>query len=138
MSLVIGLTMPQRGMAQDTEFQCPEENGLYEAEKCGRVYYSCDQGVATELICAESTIFYQLTESSGYCDFPYVVEACNDSIDNFACPAPNGLFASGECNRDFYNCREGTPYLTACQPGLVFDEAQGNCNYPSELSGCTP
>ena len=137
MSLVIGLTMPQRGMAQDTGFQCPQESGLFEAEDCGLVYYSCDYGVATQLVCPESTVFYQLTQSSGYCDFPYVVEACNGSIDNFTCPAPDGLFASGACNRDFYNCREGTAYLTACPPGLVFDEAEGNCSYTTELSSCS-
>jgi hypothetical protein len=125
----------------DSGFQCPEETGLFAAtEDCGLSYYSCDFGVPTIQYCGEETVFNQVTPNSGFCDYPFVMAQCNDhEINDFVCPADDGLFPAGECMNHFFNCSGGKAYEVYCPGTTIFNPTapgEGECNYLEMLPVC--
>jgi len=59
---------------------------------------------------------------------------CKDSSD-FSC-AEDGLFPSGSCENQFWQCSHGEAILVSCDSGLVFNPEIGNCDWPENVLGC--
>jgi len=66
-------------------------------------------------------------------DINFVCESA-DEIE-FSCPG-DGLFASAPCSDYFLNCWGGHATPEYCEPGLVFNEEVGYCDFPENVDGC--
>lgn len=60
-----------------------------------------------------------------------VVVVQGGSVANFNCPRPDGLFADPTDCSYFYQCSGGVAYHQQCPPGLIFNAAQGYCDWPA-------
>jgi len=56
----------------------------------------------------------------------------------FVCPEPDGDFANPDDCGSFYQCSNGYPILSYCQPPLVFNPAFDQCDYYYNVPGCLP
>lgn len=131
----------------NTLFPCPnDKTGQFsDPIQCDK-YYTCDDGIATELLCPDGLVFDETNKLINKCDQPFNVD-CGNRTElqepkslNEKCPRKNGFFAhpvQSVCNI-FYNCIDGDAIEMACTTGLHFDEYSGTCVWPDTANreGC--
>ncbi|XP_046650614.1 chitin deacetylase 1-like [Daphnia pulicaria] len=52
--------------------------------------------------------------------------------EDYVCPVGSGNFADPKSCRRFYQCVEGTPFLSRCPSSLFFDDIQKLCTFKNE------
>ncbi|XP_022107744.1 chitotriosidase-1-like, partial [Acanthaster planci] len=112
-------------------FTCRDKpNGYYADPNSCRMYYICNQGVASYLPCGTGLYFDPQTYTCNYpgnvqCNAPDTPLFCDDRADgHYADPA--------DCSK-FYQCANGFTYLTSCQDGLLWNSHINSCDWPRNV-----
>nr|SVE73492.1 EOG090X04G3 [Daphnia atkinsoni] len=144
----------------DPTFQCPPNTPIAPHPDNCELYYTCYPGYPVTLWKCYSDYLFDLTYSG--CNFPIEVDcgvrkrpiaseqttdttmkttttlSCNTIPPNeptFNCPTPDGFFAiPNSCTGDYYVCISGSPYVSTCPNGNIFDPATGLCTPPENAS----
>ncbi|KZS18201.1 putative Obstructor-G, partial [Daphnia magna] len=146
----------------DPTFICPPNTPVApHPEKC-ELYYTCYPGYPVTLWQCYSDYLFDLTYSG--CNYPIEVDCGvrNRPVTNapttvttpktttapssntvppnqptFNCPTPDGFFAiPNTCTGDYYVCVSGSPYVSTCPNGNIFDPATKICTPPANAT-CT-
>merc|ERR1712212_1332779 len=56
--------------------------------------------------------------------------------DQIACDHGDGFYPEGDCAQCFCRCVGGAHYETCCAPGLFFNPAVEQCDWPGNINGC--
>jgi len=148
------------GPDPDSPFDCPEAQGFFPDEKNCAKYWQCNADVAQHHACDKKNGIQLLYRPSDVqCDWPERVECedrpicddmendaeCHDhhittprpSICNqIACDHGDGFYPEGDCAQCFCRCVGGAHYETCCAPGLAFNPAVEQCDWPANINGC--
>jgi hypothetical protein len=111
-------------------FVCPGV-GYYANPADTTTFYICDNsGVATLNQCADSLVW---NDAEKICDWPRSSDPPADQT--FECPGV-GDYANPADTTTFFACdASGVATLNQCSPSLVFNQAEGICDWPSTSSG---
>lgn len=128
------------------EFSCrgkPEGKYAGGEGACMGYFWMCVGGTAHKYNCPVG-LFYN--ELSGQCDFRSDIAACGGAAANTATsPAPgaamfdcrgkkDGFYESAPCAERFYQCSGGFVTHQICPKGLVFNLANGVCDYREQCN----
>lgn len=104
------------------EVQC-SETGVHfvpHPKSCS-TYFMCVSGTANQLTCSPGTLW---NEIHNYCD------DANQVVCNFQCPSEGLHFFAHEFScQHFFMCAAGARTLETCAEGLLFDPAEGRCDF---------
>uniref|UniRef100_A0A1I7XK62 Chitin-binding type-2 domain-containing protein n=1 Tax=Heterorhabditis bacteriophora TaxID=37862 RepID=A0A1I7XK62_HETBA len=124
------------------KFDCTgKKDGYYALEKCAGSYIQCVTGTPYQLSCPSGLFF---NEYVGQCDYKM---KCNESSvhdDSTEVIVPscanltNGAHASASCSDRFVECWDGTTTQARCQPGLVFNQYNTQCDHKRNVPDCNP
>jgi len=142
----------------DDKFDCPEANGFFpDPEYCAK-YWQCNNDIATHHTCDKKNgeqLLYR--PSDVQCDWKERVECddrlvCDDNWENchsnhittprpsvcegIPCDHGDGFYPEGDCAQCFCRCVGGAHYETCCAPGLAFNPAVEQCDWPANINGC--
>ncbi|XP_032778333.2 chondroitin proteoglycan 2 [Daphnia magna] len=111
------------------EFTCPAPDGFFPIPgTCDSEYYICVGGNPTLTNCPGDTIFDPET-------LKCVAPGDASCFQTFTCPTPEGFYPiPGTCSSDFYVCVSGSPYVSTCPNGNIFDPETLICTPPDEAS----
>jgi len=156
---------PCKKPAPKPEFECPTPNGLFPDEANCMKYFQCYENVPQVMNC-QVTAGQQLLYDPAHewCNWPDSVdcglrpicdkndENCNNQptlpptttappnlCDEFgSCSlSDNGaLRPQGVCDHCFCECSSGRWQQLCCQPNLIFDGRNLQCNWPYNVPGC--
>jgi hypothetical protein len=124
-------------------FDCPEVNGLFpDPEQCD-LYYICEKGVPTEVLCDDGLLFDDSIRNREKCVLPHNVD-CGERVYvqeptpgiDPRCERANGFFDHEDpavCDK-FYSCDKGTAFEMPCAQPLHFDSKVGSCVRPEQVS----
>ncbi|PIO57984.1 chitin binding Peritrophin-A domain protein, partial [Teladorsagia circumcincta] len=102
-------------------FDCSTKvDGYYEKERCQPYFYSCVAGRTEVLECTTGLVFDARISA---CDYPL---ACKSPLAT-AVTSPNPAADHGSINDGL--CLSGVAFSMNCPAGLVFNEANGYCDY---------
>jgi len=144
-NLLISCLLASLALGQ-SNFRCPDEDGLYSDPKQCDKYYECDRGVLSEKLCPDGLVFDPTSTKQEPCDH-YLNVKCGNRRElqppqgtTKVCPRLNGFYPHPDptvCNL-FYSCLNGVSTEYSCSAGLVFDRFSGVCNWydSEEHSGC--
>merc|ERR1712020_679991 len=119
--------LPQRGGGSDPvdldnlqfsgpsfNFNCPEPNGLFaDKEQCD-LYYHCEDGRSTSILCPDGFLFDDSIRNHEKCVLPHNVDCGKREFVQARQEDPS------VCNI-FYNCDNGTVHEMTCPDTLIFD-----------------
>lgn len=128
---------------------CPNLYGIFpDIDDCA-VFWSCWDGEASRYACAPGLAYDRISRVCNWMDNIPECKAQRDLMNqNFACPAPGELAATGSFSRhahpddcrQYYVCLEGVPREYGCPIGTVFQigdiEGFGQCSDPQQVPGC--
>merc|ERR1712228_871001 len=126
--LVTSATLLALASAQ-SNFICPEKDGLFEdTQQCDK-YYDCFDGIPEEGLCPDGLVFDPFSRKREPCDHYFNVD-CGDRLElqqpkgpSDLCPRLNGFYAHPDpavCHI-FYACVDGEA-----------TEYTGTCNWPKD------
>lgn len=142
-------TLPTSTVTVPGGFVCPGDGFFPIPGQCSGTYYACFGGVATEQKCQGDYVFDPIP---GRC-VPYNEASCRDSTSTvtpsttvtittvtapggFTCPTSEGFYAiPGTCGSEYYICVLGSPYVTTCPNGGIFDPVVNYC-VPEASASC--
>ncbi|XP_046650210.1 probable endochitinase isoform X3 [Daphnia pulicaria] len=115
------------------EFTCPAPDGFFPIPgTCDGPYYICVGGVPTLTSCPGETIFDPQTNT---CVAPEDA-SCSET---FTCPTSEGFYPiPGTCGSDFYVCVSGSPSISTCPNGNIFDPETLICTSPDQATCSNP
>jgi len=144
----------------DDGFDCPEPQGFFADDKNCAKYWQCSNNVAIHHTCdTKGGIQLLYRPSNIQCDYPERVDCGNRPIcedvendencnrhtttpkpitpcDGIPCDHGDGFYPEGDCVQCFCRCSGGVHYETCCQPGLFFNPAIEECDWPYNINGC--
>jgi len=119
-------------------FHCPSSTGNFPvdpSQKCSQTYYMCVNGEPFQQTCPGPLVFNVNTcmsaEAAG-CSVPTTTPS-----QGFTCPTQDGFFPSSDTCTQYYQCVGGYPYLKNCPPGLYYNPANIQCDWPYNVPSCT-
>merc|ERR1712154_377731 len=56
--------------------------------------------------------------------------------EGIPCDHGDGFYPEGDCAQCFCRCVGGAHYETCCAPGLAFNPAVEQCDWPANINGC--
>lgn len=104
------------------EFRCPNiQTDFYPLVPgaCNKYYYVCHLGQPYAQECPDGSLFDEVQHS---CD---LIENVSCTVQ--ACDKPNGIYAYGPCQPNYYLCIDGTLFNEFCPNNSVFEESAGTC-----------
>ncbi|XP_018569404.1 protein obstructor-E-like [Anoplophora glabripennis] len=121
------------------QFKCPQRTGFFpDPEECD-LYYLCSQGEYEEKLCPDGLVFDDKDPNHERCDIPANVDCGDRTVlqepkPSKGCPRANGYYRHPDANAcdKFYNCVDGEPNELACPPGLIYDDIDSTCAWPSD------
>jgi len=140
-------------------FDCPEANGFFADPKNCIKYWQCNNDIAVSHTCDKKNgqqLLYRPEDVQ--CDWESRVECgdrpiCDENDENCApqpvhtttpasvcneipCDHGDGFYPEGSCAQCFCRCVGGAHYETCCAPGLFFNPAVEQCDWPGNINGC--
>jgi len=138
------------------DFDCPTPVGFFEDPKDCASYWQCSDNVAVHHTCDKKNGLQLLFRASDIqCDWPDRVECgdrpvcddngenCHDNhvttaapnlCDTIPCDHGDGYYPEGHCTQCFCRCVSGAHYEICCAPGLVFNTAIEECDWPANCA----
>ncbi|CAI4227385.1 unnamed protein product [Auanema sp. JU1783] len=136
--------VPAPAQAQQPEFSCVGRPlGNYALAECSQEFAQCTPYSVMKRKCAFGLVYNSAT---GSCDTPTNVKGCAKLAASLNVSAPqlqftcagrvDGQYAASRCASSYFRCDQEKSTQYSCGTGLVFDQSQGICNYPSYVQGC--
>ncbi|XP_038049704.1 uncharacterized protein LOC119723214 [Patiria miniata] len=115
-----------------TPFTClGKPYGYYADPSSCRMYYICNNGVATHLPCGQGLYYDPLSST---CNYPHNVP-CNAPDTALFCDArAEGLYPYPDDCSKFYHCASGLTYTKSCPSGLLFNPSLKVCDWPYNVN----
>jgi len=122
------------------------KDGYYaDISQCDRYYLCRNQTIFSENLCNDGLVFNEYGNlNSVRCELPMHVDCSNrpelqPAQPTKNCPRKYGMFADEKDCAKFIHCADGFAFPTVCAPGLVFNPANGICDWPESVpdSSCS-
>ncbi|XP_038049820.1 chitotriosidase-1-like [Patiria miniata] len=132
LTLVTDEESPAETRQASTPFTCLGiSDGYYVDPSSCRMYYICNNGVASHLPCGQGLYF---DPQSGTCNYPENVQCnvpdtplfCDDRADGF-------YMDPADCSK-FFQCASGLTYPNSCLSGLLWNTDSNFCDWPGNVN----
>merc|ERR1719219_3349425 len=70
------------------------------------------------------------------CHSNHIATAKPSICEGIPCDHGDGFYPEGDCAQCFCRCVGGAHYETCCAPGLAFNPAVEQCDWPANINGC--